>query len=55
MDKKIRIKTMKKAFKELKLIELLKDIEKYSYNSHCDCPTCIDIKNKIKDVLKCQD
>jgi len=45
-------KLMSKQIYELK--ELLKDIEKYSYNSHCDCPTCINIKNKIKEILKCQ-
>jgi len=37
---------------EDKIIEILKDIGKYSYNSHCDCISCKKIRVRIRKVLE---
>ena len=34
------------------LKRLIKDIERGSFSFTCPCPSCINIKNRIKEVLK---
>jgi len=34
------------------IIGLLKEIKKYGFNYHCDCPTCIKIRDDINKVLR---
>ena len=33
-------------------LELLKEIKKFGFNYHCDCPTCIEIRDKINKLLE---
>ena len=43
-------KLMSEQIFELK--RLIKDIERGSFSFTCPCPSCINIKNRIKEVLK---
>jgi len=36
---------------EDKIIELLIEIKDNGFNYHCDCPTCIKIRDEINKVL----
>jgi hypothetical protein len=38
--------------KEKKLIKLLQDINRYRFNFACDCPTCENLKSRIKKEIK---
>jgi hypothetical protein len=47
---KMSLKTENKS--ESEIIKLLENIEKYRFGWDCDCPTCKDIRKRIKKELK---